>query len=288
MKKFFFSLLFLISSQLFARNEIKIESMYPGIYKISLGETDAHTPFSVCESKPNAQSLKLLENCKEYVRPEDIRIDCNKRGCLVEIPLKEEEQIYGFGLQSGSFMQKGLRKQPIVNDHPLNDLGYTHAPQTFYVSNKGYGVVVNTYRYTTFYAGTLQSKGKVKDTTAGNRVAETTEELYRTESSGNNMQVDIPGASGIEVILICGADLKEVLQKYNLLGGGGALPPMWGLGVKYRMKGDSEAEDVKRWPPILERNKYPAMYWAWNPVGRPKSIPVPTFGKRKDFRIPNQ
>ena len=55
-----------------------------------------------------------------------------------------------FGLQIGSFQQRGLKKRPIVNDHPLNTLGYTHAPQPFYVSSKGYGILVNTLRYTTF------------------------------------------------------------------------------------------------------------------------------------------
>lgn len=49
---------------------------------------------------------------------------------------------------------------PIVNDNPLNDLGYTHAPQTFYVSTKGYGILVNTARYTTFLCGSNQ-KGKM-------------------------------------------------------------------------------------------------------------------------------
>ena len=64
---------------------------------------------------------------------DDVCLKVCDRGCVVEIPLDKDEQLYGFGLQYGTFGQRGLRKRPIVNDNPLNDLGYTHAPQPFYV-----------------------------------------------------------------------------------------------------------------------------------------------------------
>jgi alpha-D-xyloside xylohydrolase len=53
------------------------------------------------------------------------------------VPLTDSEQLYGLGLQIGSFNQRGLKKRPLVNDNPLNDLGYTHGPTTFYLSTKG-------------------------------------------------------------------------------------------------------------------------------------------------------
>lgn len=58
---------------------------------------------------------------------------------------------------------------PIVNDNPLNDLGYTHAPQTFYVSTKGYGILVNTARYTTFLCGSNQKIRQNARSTEGNK-----------------------------------------------------------------------------------------------------------------------
>lgn len=61
----------------------------------------------------------------------DIKISTNERGVVVEIPLDNSEQLYGFGLQLGSFNQRGLKIKPIVNDNPLNDVGYTHGPTTF-------------------------------------------------------------------------------------------------------------------------------------------------------------
>ncbi|HEY5499388.1 MAG TPA: TIM-barrel domain-containing protein, partial [Bacteroidales bacterium] len=259
MKKTLVALFLFAAFYLNAQNDRKIEPMYPGIYKVSMGKIDPFTPFSLCESQPKTKELNASTSSNEYVRPEQISIEINERGCLVEIPLKGDEQLYGFGLQIGSFMQKGLRKKPIVNDNPLNDLGYSHAPQTFYVSNKGYGIIINTSRYTTFYGGNLQLKNKAEKTAKQSvqKIATTTDDLYSTQSSGSNMQVDIPGASGIEVFLICGDNLKDVIEKYNLMSGGGALPPMWGLGVKYRMKGDSNADAVTKMAAYFRDKKIP-------------------------------
>jgi len=259
MKKTFLALFVFAALYLSAQNDKKIVSMFPGIYKVSMGKIDPITPFSLCESLPKTKELNATGSGKDYIRPEQVRIEINQRGCLVEIPLKGDEQLYGFGLQIGSFMQKGLKKKPIVNDNPLNNLGYSHAPQTFYVSNKGYGIIINTSRYTTFYGGSLQlnEKAETNDEKSDKKIATTTEDLYSTQSSGGNMQVDIPGAAGIEVFVICGKNIKEVIEKYNLMSGGGALPPMWGLGVKYRMKGDSNEEAVSKMASYFRDKKIP-------------------------------
>ncbi|MDD4922722.1 MAG: glycoside hydrolase family 31 protein, partial [Bacteroidales bacterium] len=234
-----------------------MEQISPGIYRISMGEIDPYTPFSICDSKPETKVLSAFQDVKDFVQPAQIKIERNNRGCVVEIPLSAEEQLYGFGLQIGSFMQKGLKKKPIVNDYPLNNLGYTHAPQPFYVSNKGYGIIVNTSRYSTFYCGTLKKKANTVTEKDPKKVATSTEELYSAQSSENRMYIDIPGAKGLDVFLICGANLKEVIEKYNLLGGGGALPPMWGLGIKYRMKADSKADDVKKMAQYFRQKEIP-------------------------------
>ena len=106
---------------------------------------------------------------------------------------------------------------------PLNDLGYTHGPTTFYLSTKGYGVLINTARYTTFYFGTTT---KLND------------------GSRPSVTIDIPGAKGIDLFIFDGPDMKTAMQRYNLFSGGGALPAIWGLGVKYRVKADFSQSQV--------------------------------------------
>ncbi len=109
----------------------------PGVSMITAGVPDRFTPLSFCQEKPSFAALDQLPSGRVPFSAEDIKIKINERGTVVEIPLGEFEQIYGLGMQIGSFNQRGLRKRPIVNDNPLNDLGYTHGPTTFYVSNKG-------------------------------------------------------------------------------------------------------------------------------------------------------
>ena len=75
-------------------------------------------------------------------------------------------------------------------------------------------------------------------------ISTTTEDLYKNRSNGDKVFIDIPGAKGIEVFIITGPELLDVVKKYNLLSGGGCLPPMWGLGFKYRVKGDAIQDSV--------------------------------------------
>lgn len=174
---------------------------------------------------------------------------------------------------------------PIVNDNPLNDLGYTHAPQTFYVSTKGYGILVNTARYTTFLCGSNQKIRQNARSTEGNKnkIALKTEELYENRSSGNKVFIDIPGAKGIEVFVITGPTLKDVVKRYNLLSGGGCLPPMWGLGFKYRVKGDAVRDSVMRFARYFREERFLATFWGWNQDGKLQRILVLTYGMKNVF-----
>ncbi|HEY4206031.1 MAG TPA: TIM-barrel domain-containing protein, partial [Puia sp.] len=131
-------------------------------------------------------------------------------------------------------------KRPIVNDNPLNDLGYTHGPTTFYLSNKGYGILINTARYTTFYMGTTHKLNVQAAGGGGNSV----QELYKSGTATGAVTVDIPGAKGIDVFIFSGPDIKTAMRRYNLFSGGGALPAIWGLGVKYRVKADFSQSQV--------------------------------------------
>ena len=149
--KIFLSVLFVwCCTSVYGYNKISIDTLGNGIIRLSVGTPDEHTPYDFCPKKPKQGSLeKLPEGTLPFIL-EDIDLQIFSRGGRVRIPLLNDEQLYGFGLQIGSFQQRGLKKKPIVNDHPLNTLGYTHAPQPFYISSKGYGILINTLRYTTF------------------------------------------------------------------------------------------------------------------------------------------
>ena len=235
----------------------EVREVAPGVFKLQAGVPDRFTPYGVLAEEPLTEAMAKLPEGKLPFRPEDVTIDVNDRGCLVEVPLSDDEQIYGFGLQFETFGQRGLRKQPRVNDNPLNGLGYTHAPQTFYVSTKGYGILVNTARYATFLCGSNQRHNSGRQEQTRNNIATTTEELYANRSNGNKLFVDVPGAKGVEVFVIEGPELVDAVKRYNLLSGGGALPPMWGLGFKYRVKGDAPQDSVMRFARYFRDKQIP-------------------------------
>lgn len=223
------------------------EELAPGVIKLQVGSPDDVTPYSVFGGAPSVEAMKRLPMAEVPFNLDEIEIVVTDRGCKVSVPLADDEQIYGFGLQFETFGQRGLRKQPKVNDNPLNSLGYTHAPQTFYISTRGYGILVNTARYTTFLCGSnKQNLPHVSNHSERKGIATTTDDLYQNRSDGNRVFIDIPGAKGIEVFVITGPKLRDVVQRYNLLSGGGTLPPMWGLGFKYRVKGDATQDSVLR------------------------------------------
>ncbi|MEO8110488.1 MAG: TIM-barrel domain-containing protein [Ginsengibacter sp.] len=237
----------LFSSTAFAQQpQVKIQVIAPGVIKLRMGEPDQFSPYTFCSEKPKVEAMQQLSETPLPFSLDDVVVQVNSRGVQVRIPLNDDEQLYGFGMQIGTFGQRGLKKRPIVNDHPVSDIGFTHAPQPFYVSTAGYGVLVNSSRYITFLCGTNKELSpenpglKTQDS-----LKFSTEELYASTAEKQlSMWIDIPSAKGVEVFFFTGNTLRESVQRYNLFSGGGAMPPLWGLGIKYRVKGDFNEEAV--------------------------------------------
>lgn len=242
---FYACLLFTVFCQNVLAETVKKEEIALGVYKLTLGNPEPFTPYVLSETKPDIKAMSEMRKGQLPFELRDIIINRTKRGCSVAIPLSDKEQLYGFGMQIGSFEQRGLKKRPIVNDHPLNNLGYTHAPQTFYVSTAGYGIIINTARYTTFHCGSNSLDGSAVRLSDDKTIKMDPKDLYKSQGSGNYVFVDIPNTEGIEVFVIEGTNIRDVVERYNLLSGGGCLPPLWGLGLKYRVKGDFNETQVQ-------------------------------------------
>ncbi len=237
-----------------------VEEVLPGVFKITMGAPSDFTPVSLMVDRaPSKDAMRKLPQQEIPFELADIGIEINDRGVIVAIPLGDNEQLYGFGLQMKSFRQNGLRKVPVVNDHPLNNLGFTHAPLPYYVSNKGYAVLVNTAQYCTFYCGGSQPKryeGNIDKKEAAVKLS--VHDLYAMENkAGNRVLVDIPGVKGIEVYVFAGTNMRTAVQRYNLFAGGGAFPPIWGLGIKYRVKADFKAADIYKVTRYFRQHKVP-------------------------------
>lgn len=192
-----------------AQDRILVDSVANGIFRLSIGVPEQFTPYDFCPEKPNWEALDELSVGKLPFSLDEIMMQVTDRGGRVRIPLQDDEKLYGFGLQIGSFQQRGLKKKPVVNDHPMNTLGYTHAPQPFYISSKGYGILVNTLRYTTFYCGThTEKQSQRKNVAATGEVKVTTEALYANRKVGNYVYVDIPNCSGVEIFVFKASNIQ--------------------------------------------------------------------------------
>ncbi len=275
----------------FSVHSQEIEQVAPGVFKITYGTPDTFTPSSFREEAPKDDALAKLP---APVLPFDlsaINISKNSRGIVLNLPLTQNEQLYGFGLQIGSFNQNGLKKRPIVNDYPLNNLGYTHAPLPYYTSNKGYAVLVNTSRYTTFYCGANQLKNRPEaESSKKQETVLSAEELYEIKpgKSDGEVVVDIEGAEGIEVFVFAGPSMSNAIQRYNLFAGGGALPALWGLGVKYRVKADFHQKDVEETAAYMREHKIPVSTLGLEPRWQTAAYPCSFVWNEEFFPDPEQ
>jgi alpha-D-xyloside xylohydrolase len=242
----------------------------PGIWKYTFGETEEFTPVKMRKSSVKLEELeKMTKDVEIPFEASDFTFNVSKRGCVIELPIGSTEKIYGFGLQLKSFNQTGKKKQLRTNADPVADTGDSHAPVPFYVSTKGYGILVDTARYVTYYCGSsvkLKSSSKNTEERKEN-IADTTEELYGTKDfkEGRIMTIDVPVANGIDIYVFAGPDIKSAVQRYNLYSGGGCMPPLWGLGVWYRAYGKANSEEVLGIAEGLRNNHIPCDVFGLEP-----------------------
>ena len=146
----------LCADELQAQIKSEVSSVLPGIWKFTIGTPEKITPQntrSIGPAQDGLMKLPVVEACP--VEPDGT---VSERGVQVRIPLKTDEYIYGLGLQLQSFQQRGLKKMLRVNADPVVDSGDSHAPVPFFVTTSGYGILVDTARYATFYLGNKKHK----------------------------------------------------------------------------------------------------------------------------------
>ena len=265
--KYYWLIAILIIIQQSASSQ-KIEKIAPGVWKISFGTPEKFKP-SEFKQQPSLDAMKILAD--NDLPPFDlaaIKFKTTKRGCVAELTMDDSEKLYGFGLQNNTFQQRGFRKEIRVNSLSTGNVGFSHAPVPFYVSTKGYGVLVNSSRYVTFYSGTMRKTSEsvnLKESENG-KVASSTIDLYKPLGKpSNSMIIEVPSELGMEIFVFEGPTIKESIQRYNLYSGGGCIVPTWGLGVKYRGKADFSDIKVQKLARYFRENNMPCDMFGLEP-----------------------
>jgi alpha-D-xyloside xylohydrolase len=223
---------------------------------------------------PSEELCDWPDNLGELFGEERIGFRASDRGCVVELPLEEGEHLFGFGLQMRTIDATGKRLWMRVSDRPDTELGDSHAPVPFYVSTRGYGVLIDTARYATFYLGglgRLDDRGAVSEP-ADRAGATSTDELYASRGpAGRRVVVDVPTAQGVDVYLFAGPSLIEAVRRYNLFSGGGCLPPIWGLAMAYRGLNVFGAKETLKVARYLREHDIPCDCWGLEPGWQTRS-----------------
>ncbi|MBN2222862.1 MAG: alpha-xylosidase, partial [Vallitaleaceae bacterium] len=119
-----------------------------------------------------------------------------------QLHLSVDELIYGLGERFTPFIKNGQVVEIWNEDGGTSsEQSYKNIP--FYLSSRGYGVLVNHPEKVSFEVGSEKV---------------------------TKVQFSVPGES-LEYYIINGTDYKEVLSKYTQLSGKPGLPPAWSFGL---------------------------------------------------------
>jgi alpha-glucosidase (family GH31 glycosyl hydrolase) len=212
------------------------EKIMPGVWKASFGETGLN-PFDYADP-PKVSAIEELGDTPFPFDENDTRYLLSSSRASIRLPLEQEESIYGLGLEFEGINRRG-NVYTLKVDHYGGVQGYTHAPVPFYVSSKGYGVLINSSRRVKIHVGV----GNRKDSKLPEVIDRTTGENWSARPVSDAIEASVQD-KGLEIYVFTGNDPLEAVQRYNLFSGGGVLPPKWGLGFWHRVGTHFSDEDV--------------------------------------------
>jgi alpha-D-xyloside xylohydrolase len=223
--------------------------LMPGVWKATIGNPERVTPVSSRLAAACIEPLGKMSSVAQPPIPAPVGT-ISSRGVKVELLLEGHEHIYGFGLQFFSIAHRGKKRVMRVNADPKSDIGDSHAPVPFYVTDRGYGVLIDTARYATFYCGEARSKPDAPLVASDSGTVPTsTSDLYGKtllDYQRAKVLVDVPNCTGVDVYLFAGPTMLEAVRRYNLFSGGGVCPPEWGLGFWYRAQSNATDKDISK------------------------------------------
>ena len=252
-------------------NKYKLEwnKKASGVWVTKIGNEEKIDLLNAAGAAPNLKAINKKADLNFPFDQNLIKAENLNGKLYLRFPLDEEEQIFGLGLQFKDIN----RRQKIYNLHVDHyggkDNGRTHAPVPFYVSSKGYGVLINSSRYITVYVGTTVRTDSPNQPEVRDR---NTDKKWTSKPTSDAIEILIP-AEGAEVIVFAGESPLDVVSRYNLYCGGGVLPPKWGLGFNYRTPTLYTDEDVINEAQEFKKNKFPLDFIGLEPGWQSFSYP---------------
>ncbi|MGA2408580.1 MAG: TIM-barrel domain-containing protein [Bacteroidales bacterium] len=236
-----------------AQVSISWNEVYPGIWKAIIGTPEKISLLKAADIHPNTEALSQLPKVSFPLNQDDISASLSDGKVYLRFPLEKEEQLYGLGLNFKSVNRRGSILTLHSDHFGGEDNGRNHAPVPFYISSHGYGVLVDVARYITVYAGTAvrvdaKHPPKLQD--------RNTDKNWSANPYSDAVEVLVP-AQGAEVYIFAGPTQMNVVQRYNLMNGGGCLPPKWGLCFTQRVPMLYTQADIVKEVKEFEEHHFP-------------------------------
>jgi alpha-D-xyloside xylohydrolase len=271
-------------SQVSAQQKLQWQEVHHGIWKATAGQPEKVTLLKTAEIKANETGLSTLPKTT-FPLPEgkiDVKILDHK--IYLRFPLDKEEQLFGLGLNFQTVNQRGRIMTLHVDHYGGKDNGRTHAPVPFYISSNGYGVLIDAARYITVYAGTGVRKDSENPPVLYDR---NTDKKWDAQPYSDAVEILVP-AEGAEIYVFAGPTPMNVVQRYNLMNGGGYLPPKWGLGFTQRVPTLYNQDDILKEVADFENHDFPLDFIGVEPGWQSMAYPCTFEWDKTRFPKPEE
>jgi alpha-glucosidase (family GH31 glycosyl hydrolase) len=236
-----------------AAQETSWQLVAPGVWLMKVGQEQSLTLLDAAGAEPVVEALKLLPEASFPLDKNLIRAELIDGKTYLRFPLQRKEEIYGLGLNFQTHNQRGRILNLHVDHYARPDDGRTHAPVPFYVSSRGYGVLIDAARYMTVYVGTAIRTDADDPPRLLDR---NTDKDWQAQPYSDAVEILVP-ADGADVYVFGGPTMLKAVQRYNLFNGGGVLPPKWGLGFTQRVPTLYSDRDILKEVKAFEKHKFP-------------------------------
>jgi alpha-glucosidase (family GH31 glycosyl hydrolase) len=261
--------LLLTASQITYTQPYPWTEVAPGVWKSIIGVPDKLDLFNAAGIKPATEALSKMVAVKFPLSENDIVAEIVNGETYLRFPLVRDEQIFGFGLNFKTVHQRGKILQLHVDHYGGTDNGRTHAPVPFYISDRGYGIFINSSRYLRVYAGTAVRKESPEAPEPRNR---NSDKKWTSQPYSDAVEILVP-ATGVEIYIFAGPTSLDAVRRYNLYCGGGSLPPRWGLGFTQRVPTLYTSTQVEQEAKLFADRGFPLDFIGLEPGWQSKSYP---------------
>lgn len=225
----------------------------PGVWKMTVGIPEQVNLLSELGLTPCWEAINEVDGDSLPIDSLDIKAEVVDGKTYLRFPLDKDEKIFGLGLNFKTVEQRGRVMRLHMDHYGGTDNGRTHAPIPFFVSDKGYGALINSARYIDVWVGTGVRKDSESHPVERDR---NTDDQWSAAPYSDNLEFLI-SAEGVEVILFSGKTILDVVRRYNLYNGGGCLPPRWGLGFWHRVPSLFTDKQVEQEVEMFAKKDFP-------------------------------